>query len=113
MFLKLLNGLVSVNYSRMFRNLINGSVSVNYVRIFIKLLNGSVSVNLWTEQEDIDSKRTVELWNCPRKASQCGMQSKGVYIGLKHSKSQQYIDENSSRTYISTKEFPVNNTNCY
>ena len=35
------------------------------------------------------------------------MQSKGVYIGLKHSKSQQYIDENSSRTYISTKEFPI------
>ena len=31
----------------------------------------------------------------------------GDYIGLKHSKSQQYIDENSIRTYISMKEFPV------
>ena len=29
----------------------------------------------------------VELWNCPRKAAQCGMQSKGGYVGLKHSKS--------------------------
>ena len=44
-FRNLINGSVSVNYSRIFRNLLNGSVSENYVRMFLKLLNGSVSVN--------------------------------------------------------------------
>ena len=84
--------------------------------------NTDSTVQCWTQSMDMDSKkdcgiisgRLIPRWLnwFPRKAypeeiklvSQEGL-SRGDYIGLKHSNSQQYIDENS-RTYIWTKKFP-------